>query len=107
MKFLIVGLGSMGKRRVRNLLHLEQKDIIGFDLSEARRKEANEKYSIKTFDDISIALKEKPDAMIISTPPDLHMPYAKIAIENKIHFFTEASVVIDEVEEVISNLAKT
>ncbi|MGI0022186.1 MAG: Gfo/Idh/MocA family protein, partial [Nitrososphaeraceae archaeon] len=41
---------------------------------------------------------------IISTPPDLHMKYAKIAIQNRVHFFTEASVVQDEMEEVIQSL---
>ena len=31
MKFLVIGLGSMGKRRVRCLMSLGEKDIIGFD----------------------------------------------------------------------------
>lgn len=107
MKFLVIGLGSMGKRRIRNLLALEQNDIVGFDTRDDRCKEAEKKYKITTFTDISYALKEKPDAMIISTPPDLHMKYAKIAIENKVHFFTEASVVTDEMEEVIHDLKES
>lgn len=104
MKFLIVGLGSMGKRRIRNLKHLNQNDVIGFDISEERRKEVSEKYGIQTFDDISNALKEQPNAMVISTPPDQHMKYAKIAIQNGIHFFTEASVVQEEMDDVINDL---
>ena len=104
MKFLIVGLGSMGKRRIRNLKALEQNDLIGFDPRADRCSETYENFQLKTFTDISEALKEKPDAMIISTPPDLHMRYAKIAIQNKVHFFTEASVVQDEMDEVIRNL---
>lgn len=104
MKFLVVGLGSMGKRRIRNLKQLSQSDIIGFDTKEERCKESREKYSISTFTDILSALKEKPNVMIISTPPDLHMKYAKIAIENKLHFFTEASVVQDEMDEIIQSL---
>ena len=107
MRFLVVGLGSMGKRRIRNLKNLQQSDIIGFDTREDRRKEAYEKYQIKTYSDIKEALKESPGAMIISTPPDLHMKYAKIAIENGINFFTEASVVQDEMEEVIRDLSKS
>ena len=31
MKFLIIGLGSMGKRRIRNLQYLGHKEIIGFE----------------------------------------------------------------------------
>lgn len=104
MKFLVVGLGSMGKRRIRNLKQLGHNDVIGFDTREDRCKEANEKYQISTFTDISNALKENPNAMVISTPPDLHMKYAKIAIKNKIHFFTEASVVQDDMEDIIREL---
>lgn len=96
----------MGKRRVRNLLFLKQEKIIGYDPRDDRCKEASEKYNIMTFQDISKALDEKPDAMVISTPPDLHMKYAKIALQNKIHFFTEASVVQDEMNEVIDMLEK-
>lgn len=96
----------MGKRRIRNLKQLEQDDIIGFDTKDDRCKEAYEKYKIKTFTNILDALNEKPDAMIISTPPDLHMKYAKIALQNKINFFTEASVVQDGMEEVIKGLSK-
>ena len=43
MKFLVIGLGSMGKRRVRNLLANGEKSIFGFDLREDRRKETEEK----------------------------------------------------------------
>ncbi len=104
MKFLVVGLGSMGKRRIRNLKHLQQNDVIGFDVREDRCNEVNEKYKIKTYSDITDAIKESPEAMVISTPPDLHMKYAKIAIQNKIHFFTEASVLQEDMEEVIQGI---
>ena len=97
----------MGKRRIRNLQYLNQETVIGFDPRDDRCKEAFEKYAIKTFNDITLALNEKPDAIIISTPPDLHMKYAKIALENKIHFFTEASVVQDEMLEVIQMLKES
>jgi len=107
MKFLVVGLGSMGKRRIRNLKHLQQNDVIGFDVREDRCNEVNDKYKIKTYSDITDAIKESPEAMVISTPPDLHMKYAKIAIQNKIHFFTEASVLQEEMEEVIQGIEKS
>jgi predicted dehydrogenase len=102
MKFLIVGLGSMGKRRIRNLQYLKMNDIIGFDLREDRIKEARQKYGIKTFENFDDTLREDPDAFIISTPPDLHTNYAMIAARNNRHFFTEASVVSDGMEELIT-----
>ena len=104
MKFLIVGLGSMGKRRIRNLQKLGFDNLIGFDIKKERLDEVSKKFKINTMSNIENAIKLKPDIMIISTPPDLHMKYAKIAIEKKIHFFTEADVVIDEMSEIINLL---
>ena len=72
MKFLVIGLGSMGKRRIRNLKYLGQTDIIGYDISEERRVEAQSKYQITTFGVLGDALQEKPDAAIISTSPTNH-----------------------------------
>ena len=75
MNFLIVGLGSMGKRRIRCLKTLGYKinDIAGFDVREDRRKETEQKDGIKTYSDIENALEaEKPSAFVISVPPDFH-----------------------------------
>lgn len=95
MKFLQVGLGSMGKRRIRCLKFLGEKDIIAYDPREDRRKEVEEKYSIKVFNDFSEAMNSDPDVLIISTPPDSHMYYALNAAKSGKHFFTEASVLSD------------
>jgi predicted dehydrogenase len=107
MKFLVIGLGSMGKRRVRNLIALGYKDsIAGFDLREDRRDEAR-KYGIIIYDDFERAMSEfKPDAFLISTPPNFHMYYAYIAEENNIHCFIEASVVDAEKILELSNRIK-
>ncbi len=95
MRFLIVGLGSMGKRRIRNLTALKAGEIIGFDVQAERRAEAEQKYGIKTFATFEEALSKGPDAMIISTPPNLHMQYALEAARCNLHFFMEASVILD------------
>ena len=106
MKFLIVGLGSMGKRRIRNLQYLKAGKIIGFDIREDRRKEAEKKYGIKTFHDFDKAMRDEPDALIISTPPDLHIKYAMEAVKNNKHFFMEASVVDLGMKELIRECQK-
>jgi predicted dehydrogenase len=105
MKFLIIGLGSMGKRRIRNLQYLKAGEVLGFDLSKNRREEAEEKYRIKTFGSFEDALKENPDVFIISTPPDKHNEYIKLAIENKKPAFVEASVILEDLET-LNNKAK-
>jgi predicted dehydrogenase len=93
MRILIIGLGSMGKRRVRNMKALGIADVYGFDLREDRKTEAREKYNIVTFDNINIAFESaKPDAVIISVSPKYHMEYAAICQEKNIPCFIEASV---------------
>ena len=55
MKVLVIGLGSMGKRRIRNLIANDISDIMGFDLREDRRDEALSLYNIqvsKNFDEV-------------------------------------------------------
>jgi len=103
----VVGLGSMGKRRIRNLTVLGYSDIIGFDPRSDRRKESEKKYGIQTFSSIVNAIKNSPDAMIISTPPDLHTKYAKIAIKNKIHFFTEVNLISKEISDILKRLSSS
>ena len=52
MKFLIIGLGSMGKRRVRNLQALGFADIAGFDTRDDRCAEVKVKYKIPIYFDL-------------------------------------------------------
>ena len=94
MKALVIGLGSMGKRRVRNLRALGIADVSGVDPREDRRAEAASTYSIRVFQDVDSALGEsEPDCAIISTPPDQHMGYAFRMADRRIPCFIEASVV--------------
>lgn len=103
---LIVGLGSMGKRRARNLLALGFTSIAGFDLREDRRREAEERNKIHTFSNFEAALSEfQPKVLVISVPPDVHHIYMRKAAEMNIPFFVEASVVDTDLNEII-NLCK-
>jgi predicted dehydrogenase len=102
MKFLVIGLGSMGKRRIRNLKYLGEEDIIGFDPREDRRKEAEEKHNINVCDSIEKAMNQNPNVFIISTPPDHHLEYELLAAENNKHFFCEAGLFTQGLEELIA-----
>jgi predicted dehydrogenase len=94
MKFLVIGLGSMGKRRIRNLRELGFFDISGLDSRSDRRDEVEDQYGIKAFADLNLALQDfNPDVFIICTSPDAHMEYAYFGVKREIHVFIEASVV--------------
>jgi len=103
-KFYIIGLGSMGKRRIRNLLFnkIKKEHICGFDINDNRRKEVEKEYRIRTFDNFKKGILEFcPDALIISTPPDKHKKYFMFAVREKMHFFTEVATTNDGYKELI------
>ncbi|OGN11002.1 MAG: hypothetical protein A3I26_00350 [Candidatus Yanofskybacteria bacterium RIFCSPLOWO2_02_FULL_43_10] len=92
LKLLVIGLGSMGKRRIRNLIAngVKKDNIFGFNISKERCKTIGEEYGIKTSDDFKLAVKSfSPDVFMISTPPDTHDKYFLYAIKHKKHFFVE------------------
>ena len=75
MKFLIAGLGSIGRRRLRNLRTLGQADIILYRTHQATLPDA-ELGDLPTFTELSLALDEKPDGFIIANPTALHLDVA-------------------------------
>lgn len=103
MKFVVIGLGSMGKRRLR-LLKNEYKDIeiIGVDLDTERRKFVEENFKVKTYSDLEMAVEvEKPNAAIISTSPLSHSKIILNCLNLGLHVFTEINLVNDNYDEII------
>jgi predicted dehydrogenase len=94
MRLLVIGLGSMGKRRIRNLQAIGDNEVAGFDIRGDRRVEAEKKYGIPTYSDFDSAMDAfHPDALVVSTSPEHHMTYAWAGFERGISCFIEASVV--------------
>ncbi len=91
-KFFQIGLGSMGKRRIRNLLYhgIKPENIIGFDKNPERIREAVQLYKITPVKSFSEGLKKyNPQAFLISTNPDTHWKYFLPAARLRRHFFVE------------------
>jgi len=99
MRFLQIGLGSMGKRRIRCLKKLGYDDVVGFDFREDRRLEAEAKYNIRTIASLEKIDMGTVDALIVSTPPDKHHEYIDLAINKRKPTFVEASVVLGNLEQ--------
>lgn len=102
MKFLVVGLGSMGKRRIRCLRALGYREIYGYDPRADRRAEACDLYGITSFEEPGAVPLDEIDALLISTPPDHHEPYLRLAVERRKPAFVEASVVLRGLREIDS-----
>ena len=76
MKFLIAGLGSIGRRHFRNLIALGEKDIVLLRTRKATLPDDElAGYPVET--DIHKALKKhKPDAVVVANPTALHLDVA-------------------------------
>lgn len=81
MKFLIVGLGSIGRRHMRNLIALGEKDIVLYRTGKSTMLE-DELAGFPQETDLRAALEQhKPEAMIVSNPTSLHLDVAIPAAE--------------------------
>lgn len=95
MRFLQIGLGSMGKRRVRCIYALRAGEIIGFDPRADRRAEAEQAYGIRTVETFEEGMAADPDVLIISSPPNQHVEYGLAALQAGKPFFAEETVMLD------------
>ena len=94
MKFLIVGLGSIGRRHLRHLVALGQIDIT---LCRTGRSTLPDdelaEYPIET--ELSAALAHKPDAVIVSNPTSMHIETALPAAKAGCHILIEKPIAHD------------
>jgi predicted dehydrogenase len=91
MKFLIAGLGSIGRRHLRNLITLGEKDIVLYRTHRSTLPNSDlAGFPIET--NLEAALAYKPDAVIISNPTSHHLEIAIPAVEAKCHLFMEKPV---------------
>ena len=105
MNIAVIGLGSMGKRRIRLMKEMYPDYVIaGIDGREDRRIEAASLFNINTFASIQEA-DEKTDCAFICTSPLSHAGIIKECLERKWHIFTELNLIDNGYEENIE-LAK-
>ncbi|HLO16596.1 MAG TPA: Gfo/Idh/MocA family oxidoreductase [Anaerolineales bacterium] len=92
MKFLIAGLGSVGRRHFRNLIALGEKEIVLLRTRKATLPDDElAGYPVET--DLQEALKKyKPDAVIVANPTSLHLDVAIPAAEAGCHILLEKPV---------------
>jgi predicted dehydrogenase len=95
VKALVIGLGSMGRRRVRCLRQLGVEVIEGFDTRADRRAAAAQEYGIAVREQLAAADLRAFDVVVVSTPPDQHHTAMAWSIDAGKPVFVEASVVRD------------
>lgn len=100
MKIIVIGLGSMGKRRIRLLSEHKDMILFGIDSNQERCQEVKEKLGIKCYNSIiEVVSAEHPEAAVISTSPLSHAAIIKECLQNNLHVFTEINLVPDGYDE--------
>lgn len=108
MKFLIAGLGSIGRRHLQNLVALGQDDILLYRTNKSTMPDDPlAAYPVET--DLQAALAHKPDGVIISNPTSMHMDVAIPAAEAGCHILLEKPISHDMsgVDELVSAAEKS
>lgn len=101
MNILVIGLGSMGKRRIRLLREMfPDYKIYGVDGRQDRREEAHDLLNIECSESIEkAALDFNIDAAFVCTSPLSHASIIKECLQNKWNIFTELNLVSDGYKE--------
>lgn len=101
MRILVVGLGGIGQRHVRNLRQLcgDSVEILAArtrglshvinEKLEITDGDVESRYGIKAFDNLAKALDKQPDAVLVCNPTSKHIETAAAAVKAGCHVFVE------------------
>jgi predicted dehydrogenase len=112
LSVLIAGCGSIGKRHARVLDGLGVTDLRACDPDPAQREALlAETPTARMYDSFEVGLSDSPDTVFICTPPKLHLPMARQAIEVGCHVLCEKPLSdmpdgIDELETLATKASK-
>lgn len=91
MKFMIAGLGSIGRRHLRNLVALGERDILLFRTHQSTLPDEElSAFPVET--DLDKALAHKPDAVIVANPTSRHLDIALPAAQAGCTLFLEKPI---------------
>ena len=107
MKFLVAGLGSIGRRHLRNLMTLGERDIVLYRTGRATLPD-DDLAGLPVETDLQAALAQRPDAVIVSNPTAYHLEVAIPAAEAGCHLLLEKPIshTMDRISELKTALAR-
>lgn len=104
MNVVVIGLGSMGKRRIRLLRELyADVQVCGVDAKEERRVECEKSFAIGVYKSIEDCLRIcLPEAAFVCTPPLSHAAIIRDCLLYGMHIFSEINLVASGYDENIA-----
>jgi len=103
MRFVIIGCGSMGKRRARCLRHLGFEHISAVDPREDRRNEIAERSQAVPYVTFDEAVAAGADFALVCVPPHLHHPYLLACVAAGLPAFCEGplTMTLEQADQII------
>ena len=103
-RVLVVGLGSMGKRRLRLLRELSPDALLaGADAREDRRSEVQKQHDIPVYDSSDAAFRDfHPSVVIVCTSPLCHGSIVLRALGEGCHTFSELNLDQSDYDAILS-----
>lgn len=108
MNIAIIGLGSMGRRRIRLLMQYVENNscsnwkLVGIDMNEERCTACSQIYNMETFSSIAEACNHiQLQCAIVSTSPLTHEKIIWDCLNNNLHVFTELNLVSNGYDQCI------
>lgn len=99
VRIVVIGLGSMGKRRIRLIKDMYPKyEIVGVDGREDRRAEASTMFGVKCYSSVK-DINEQIKCAFICTSPLSHSSIISDCLKSGWHVFTELNLVSDRYYE--------
>lgn len=97
MKIIVIGLGSMGKRRIRLLKTINENfEIIGIDSNEERKEEVSGRMEIPCFSTLEeVDFTEEIACAFVCTAPLSHAKIINNCLHKNLNVFTEINLVQD------------
>lgn len=96
MRVIVIGLGSMGRRRIRLIRQYDSSiEICGIDTSGERRKQAEKECGIETLDSLECVRENEYDCAFVCTSPLSHNRLIHTCLCLNMHVFTEINLAAD------------
>lgn len=102
-RVVVIGCGSIGQRHLKNLRALGIERPIAFDPA-PEQAAAAEQAGARAVRSLEEAFEEKPDAVLICTPPSLHASQARAALQAGASVFVEKpfALRVQEADEIVA-----
>ena len=94
-RFFVIGCGSIGQRHIRNLRALGVTHLAAYDPDPVRLKRVVQEQAVIASVSVEAGLADRPEIVLICTPPHLHTSLAQQAIDAHAHVFLEKPMAND------------